>query len=282
MSREERTQQLFAEIEGLVEACRGAVVCSHREPTPDDPATHAQLRPAARDAAEPGEWVELTVLTIGPARIDLRFCGWTESYPLDGEPEEDDEACEFALDFVAAALFGELRVVEMRLRSEVLRRILEVRVDGTWRRYSKVGKLGLAGARAWLRRDLVRHVRSNEGRVERPQSLRKAGPRGLPSAPWAGAAGSSERGGVEVAIDGELDLHNFSPKEVAPLVREYIEVCHQRGIRDLRIVHGKGKGVLRRTVHSLLAEHAMVESYRLGGHREGSWGATIVRLRGRI
>jgi hypothetical protein len=274
VSREERTQQLFAEVEGLVAACCGAVVCSHREPTPDDPATHAQLRPQDGDASE---WVELTV---GPARIDLRFCGWTESYPLDGDPEEDDETCEFALDFVAAAIFGELRVVELRLRSEVLRRSLEVRVDGTWRRYSRAGKLGLAGARAWLRRDLERSTRSNEGRVERPGPLRNAGPRGLAAAPWAGAAASSDRSAKELAVDGELDLHNFSPKEVAPLVREYIEVCHQRGIRDLRIVHGKGKGVLRRTVHSLLAEHGLVESYRLGGHREGSWGATIVRLRG--
>lgn len=273
MSREERTQQLFAEVEGLVAACRGAVVCSHREPTPDDSATHAQLRPHADSA----EWVELTV---GAARIDMRFCGWTESYPLDGDPEEDDETCEFALDFVAAAIFGELRVVELRLRGEeVLRRSLEVRVEGTWRRYSRAGKLGLAGARAWLRRDLERKIRSNEGQLERPGSLRNAGPRGLPAAPWAGAAASSDRGAAQVAIDGELDLHNFSPKEVAPLVREYIEVCHQRGIRDLRIVHGKGKGVLRRTVHGLLAAHALVESYRLGGHREGSWGATIVRLR---
>lgn len=279
MSREERVQQLFAEVEGLVAACRGAVVCSHRESTPEDSATHAQLRPAPREVGigEPGEWVELSV---GPGRIDMRFCGHVESYPLDGEPEEDDEACEFALDFVAAALFGELRVVEMRLRGEVLRRILEVRVDGSWRRYAKVGKLGLAGARAWLRRDLERHIRSNEGRVERPPALHKAGPRGLPSAPWAGAAATIDRNAAEVVIDGELDLHNFSPKEVAPLVREYIEVCHQRGIRDLRIVHGKGKGVLRRTVHSLLAGHVLVERYRLGGQREGSWGATIVRLRG--
>lgn len=273
MTRDERTQQLFAEVEGLVAACRGAVVCSHREPTPDDPATHAQLRPDVGDASE---WVELTV---GPGRIDLRFCGWTESYPLDGEPEEDDETCEWCLDFVAAAIFGELRVVELRLRNEVLRRSLEVRVDGTWRRWSRAGKLGLAGARAWLRRDLERNIRSNEGRVERPAALRNAGPRGLAAAPWAGAAASSDRSPAEVAIDGELDLHNFAPKEVAPLVREYIEVCQQRGIRDLRIVHGKGKGVLRRTVHGLLAEHGQVESYRLGGLREGSWGATIVRLR---
>ncbi|MCA9688991.1 MAG: Smr/MutS family protein [Myxococcales bacterium] len=92
-------------------------------------------------------------------------------------------------------------------------------------------------------------------------------------------AGAGVDGPGALAIDGELDLHNFSPKEVAPLVREYIEVCRERGIRDLRIVHGKGKGVLRRTVHALLDKHEAVESYRLGGQGEGSWGATIVRLR---
>ena len=226
--------------------------------------------------SEPSEWVELS---IGSDRIDLRFCGWTETYPLDGDAEDDDEVCEFALDFVAAAIFGELRVIELRLRGEVLRRNLEVRVDGSWRRCSRSGKLGFAGARAWLRRDLERNIRSNEGRVERPQALRNAGPRGLPSAPWAGAAVQRSAEAAEVAIDGELDLHNFSPKEVGPLVREYIDVCHQRGIRDLRIVHGKGKGVLRRTVHGLLADHPLVEHHRLGGQREGSWGATIVRLR---
>lgn len=265
-------QRLLAEVEALASACRDAVVHVRRDPTADDPATHAQLRPQG----EATEWVELTVAAD---RIDLRFCGWTESYSLDGDPEDEAEVCEFSLDFVAAALFGELRVVELRLRAEVLRRILEVRIDGAWRRYSRAGKLGLAGARAWLRRDLERSTRSNEGRLARPPMLRSAGPRGLPSAPWAGAAVSEERRAAEVAIDGELDLHNFSPKEVAPLVREYIDVCHQRGIRDLRIVHGKGKGMLRRTVHSLLAEHPLVEHYRLGGHREGSWGATIVRLR---
>ncbi|MCB9700851.1 MAG: Smr/MutS family protein [Myxococcales bacterium] len=82
-----------------------------------------------------------------------------------------------------------------------------------------------------------------------------------------------------LAIDGELDLHNFSPKEVGRLVREYIEVCHDRGIVELRIIHGKGKGVLRRTVHAILGRHPAVESFRLGGHGEGSWGATMVTLR---
>jgi hypothetical protein len=270
----EHIEQLFAQIEGLVAECGAAVVYSHRPATAEDPFEHAQLRPA-QDASS--EWVELSV---DHAQIRLRFAGHGESMVFDGDPEDDAETCEFALDFVAAALFGELRVMELRLRGEVLRRSLEVRVAGTWRRHSRAGKLGLAGARAWLRRDLERNTRSNEGLLTRPESLRDAGPRGLSDAPWAGAAYSANRGAAEVAIDGELDLHNFSPKEVAPLVREYIEVCHQRGIRDLRIVHGKGKGVLRRTVHSLLAGHALVEHYRLGGQGEGSWGATIVRLRG--
>ncbi|PRP98613.1 Smr/MutS family protein [Enhygromyxa salina] len=232
-----------------------------------------------------GEWIEVGV---GPTLIRLRFGGWTELMALDpvtgetgetGETEQLDDANELALDFVAAAMFGELRVVEVRLHAEVLQRCLEVCVAGTWRRHAKTGSLGLAGVRAWLRRDLERRVRGNEGRVRRPKSLRNAGPRGLPGAPWAGASARAETAAAEVAVDGELDLHNFSPKEVAPLVREYIDVCHAREIRDLRIVHGKGKGVLRRTVHSLLEKHPLVEDFRLGGHGEGSWGATIVRLR---
>ena len=82
-----------------------------------------------------------------------------------------------------------------------------------------------------------------------------------------------------LAIDGELDLHPFSPRDVKPLVLEYIEVCKQRGITELRIVHGKGIGALRRTVHAILAKHPDVVSYRLGGMGAGSWGATLVLLR---
>lgn len=228
-----------------------------------------------------GEWLELGV---SPTLVRLRFAGWTELMVVpagERDAEQVEDLRELVVDFVAAAMFGELRVVEVRLQGAVLQRSLEVCVAGSWRRHAKSGSLGLAGVRAWLRRDLERRVRGNEGRVRRPQSLKDASPRGLPIAPWAGASASSEAAAVEVAVDGELDLHNFSPKEVAPLVREYLEVCHARGLRDVRIVHGKGKGVLRRTVHSLLEGHVLVEDYRLGGHGEGSWGATIVRLRER-
>ena len=102
----------------------------------------------------------------------------------------------------------------------------------------------------------------------------------LPYAPWSGTLAQPDLAApAELPIDGELDLHNFSPKEVDPLVRAYIDECLARGIFQLRIVHGKGIGALRRTVQAILSRHPAVESQRLGGHGEGSWGATIVTLR---
>lgn len=82
---------------------------------------------------------------------------------------------------------------------------------------------------------------------------------------------------LELPIDGVLDLHTFSPKDVAQLIPDYIEACLGRDIRQLRIIHGKGTGTLRRIVHSILEKHPDVASFRheSGG---GSWGATLVDL----
>ena len=83
---------------------------------------------------------------------------------------------------------------------------------------------------------------------------------------------------VPLEIDGVLDLHMFPPNQVKDLVRDYLDACLEAGILDVRIIHGKGIGVLRTIVYSILEKHPAVESF---GHPNdsGSWGATVVRLK---
>jgi len=83
---------------------------------------------------------------------------------------------------------------------------------------------------------------------------------------------------VILEIDGELDLHTFSPRDLKTLIPDYLAECRKKGIREVRIVHGKGTGSLRRSVHSLLESNPLVRHYRLAGNDSGSWGATIVIL----
>jgi len=83
---------------------------------------------------------------------------------------------------------------------------------------------------------------------------------------------------VEIPIDGTLDLHTFSPREVKDLVPGYLAQCRSRGILQVRVVHGKGTGNLRRTVHALLDRLPWVAHYELAGLGAGSWGATLVAL----
>jgi DNA-nicking Smr family endonuclease len=84
---------------------------------------------------------------------------------------------------------------------------------------------------------------------------------------------------VPIPIDGTLDLHTFHPREAGDLVAEYLRACREKRILEVRIVHGKGTGALRRTVHAALRRLPEVESFRLAGEDRGSWGATLVILR---
>ena len=84
---------------------------------------------------------------------------------------------------------------------------------------------------------------------------------------------------IELPITGELDLHTFRPSDLGELLPAYLHECATRGIREVRIVHGKGTGTLRETVHALLRRSPQVQSFRLGDETSGSWGATLVTLK---
>ena len=83
---------------------------------------------------------------------------------------------------------------------------------------------------------------------------------------------------VEMPIDGVLDLHAFQPREVKQLLGDYLEACLEKGILEVRVIHGKGRGELRRLVHAILPKIPQVASFRLAGEGDGGWGATVVSL----
>jgi DNA-nicking Smr family endonuclease len=88
-----------------------------------------------------------------------------------------------------------------------------------------------------------------------------------------------EDGTVQLPIDGILDLHSFVPRDVKSLVPDYLNECRKVNIFQVRIIHGKGTGNLRRTVHAVLDTLPEVKSYKLADEGGGGWGATLVELR---
>ena len=84
---------------------------------------------------------------------------------------------------------------------------------------------------------------------------------------------------VEVEVGDVLDLHTFTPRDVASLVKDYLDACAERGLKQVRIIHGKGNGTLRRITHGVLDRHPAVVSHALAPPEAGGWGATLVELR---
>jgi dsDNA-specific endonuclease/ATPase MutS2 len=85
---------------------------------------------------------------------------------------------------------------------------------------------------------------------------------------------------VAIPITGELDLHTFRPAEISSLLDAYFAECMKRGLHQVRVVHGKGTGTLRSTVHAHLRQSRLVARFAQGDESSGGWGATIVTLKG--
>jgi DNA-nicking Smr family endonuclease len=84
---------------------------------------------------------------------------------------------------------------------------------------------------------------------------------------------------VNLPIEDALDLHAFAPKDVRPVVDEYLKEAAARGFREVRLIHGRGIGVQRASVQALLAAHPLVERFFDAPPERGGWGATVVVLK---
>ena len=83
---------------------------------------------------------------------------------------------------------------------------------------------------------------------------------------------------VILPVGDILDLHAFQPKDIASAVEEFLDVCRRSGILQARLIHGKGKGVQRAIIRSLLDHHSAVISFEDAPAEAGGWGATLVTL----
>ncbi len=84
---------------------------------------------------------------------------------------------------------------------------------------------------------------------------------------------------VEIEITDSFDLHSFAPQDVGRIVKEYLELAHEKNFRMVRIIHGKGIGVQREIVRSILARTEFVESFKDAPAFSGHWGATVVQFK---
>lgn len=84
---------------------------------------------------------------------------------------------------------------------------------------------------------------------------------------------------IRIPIEDWIDLHTFLPGEIPSLLEDYLEECRKKGFQEVRIIHGKGKGVQGKIVHAFLKKSPLVETFKEAPLEAGSWGATLVRLK---
>ncbi|MDX1631088.1 MAG: Smr/MutS family protein [Thermoanaerobaculia bacterium] len=83
---------------------------------------------------------------------------------------------------------------------------------------------------------------------------------------------------VEIGVEDVLDLHSFPPGQVSELVRDYLDLAWEAGFQQVRIIHGRGKGIQRKTVRTLLERDPRIEAFGDSPLGSGGWGATWARF----
>lgn len=84
---------------------------------------------------------------------------------------------------------------------------------------------------------------------------------------------------IRVPINRTLDLHSFSPKDIIPLLDEYLHSCYEAGILEGKIIHGKGIGTQKRIVEETLRKNSLVIGFGSGDENSGNWGVTKFSLK---
>lgn len=84
---------------------------------------------------------------------------------------------------------------------------------------------------------------------------------------------------IVLPIEDHIDLHPFAPRDIPSVVEEYVWQCNEQGLREVRIIHGRGKGVQRRIVQSALEKNPLVVSCHDAPAERGGWGATVAIIR---
>ncbi len=86
---------------------------------------------------------------------------------------------------------------------------------------------------------------------------------------------------VVLEIEDSIDLHTFQPRDIPSVVESYLEAAAEEGFAEVRVIHGRGKGVQRARVQQVLSQSPLVESFHDAPAPRGGWGATVVRLKRR-
>ena len=84
---------------------------------------------------------------------------------------------------------------------------------------------------------------------------------------------------VELPIEDSIDLHTFAPRDIPDVVESYLEAAHEEGLEEVRIIHGRGKGVQKERVRQVLEKNDLVAHFEEATYDRGGWGATVVILK---